>query len=55
MEALSKSPAQIAMGHLEVSGFQMYRGQYSENGWDKELFRRFDTVFSGHFHHKSDD
>ena len=55
MEALSHSPAQIAMGHLEVSGFQMYRGQYSEGGWDKELFRRFDTVFSGHFHHKSDD
>ena len=55
MEALSHSPAQIAMGHLELSGFQMYRGQYSEGGWDKELFRRFDTVFSGHFHHKSDD
>ena len=55
MEALTHSPAQIAMGHLEVSGFQMYRGQYSEGGWDKELFRRFDTVFSGHYHHKSDD
>ena len=55
MEALAYSPAQIIMGHLEVSGFQMYRGQYSENGWDKELFRRFDTVFSGHYHHKSDD
>ena len=33
----------------------MHRGQYSENGYNKELFRRFDTVFSGHFHHKSDD
>ena len=55
MEALAHSSAQIIMGHLEVSGFQMYRGQYSENGWDKELFRRFDTVFSGHYHHKSDD
>ena len=55
MEALSSSPAQIAMGHLEVSGFQMYRGQFSDGGYDKELFRRFDTVFSGHFHHKSDD
>ena len=43
------------MGHLEISGFQMYRGQYSENGYDRELFRRFDTIFSGHFHHKSDD
>ena len=55
MESISHSSAQIAMGHLEVSGFQMYRGQYSENGYDKELFRRFDTVFSGHYHHKSDD
>ena len=55
MAALSRSPADIAMGHLEVNGFQMHRGQYSEGGWDKELFRRFDTVFTGHFHHKSDD
>ena len=55
MESISHSPAQIAMGHLEVSGFQMYRGQYSENGYDKKFFSRFDTVFTGHFHHKSDD
>jgi len=55
MKILSHSPAQIAMGHLEVSGFQMYRGQYSENGYDKKLFNRFDIVFSGHYHHKSDD
>ena len=33
----------------------MHRGQFAEGGWDRKLFRRFDTVFSGHFHHKSDD
>ena len=52
---LKTANTDLLMGHLEISGFQMHRGQYSENGYDKELFRRFDTVFSGHFHHKSDD
>ena len=52
---LNTAKTDILMGHLEINGFQMYRGQFSENGYDKELFRRFDTIFSGHFHHKSDD
>ena len=55
MSALSKSPADIIMGHLEINGFEMQVGHFSESGYDKELFRRFDTIFSGHFHHKSDD
>ncbi|MDP7368469.1 MAG: metallophosphoesterase [Candidatus Pacebacteria bacterium] len=45
----------LLMGHLEINGFQMHRGQYSDSGYEKELFRKFDTVLSGHFHHKSDD
>ena len=55
MEALSNSPAQILMGHLEVNGFEMYKGHQAEGSYDKELFRRFYLCFSGHFHHKSDD
>ena len=55
MSALAKSQSQIIMGHLEVNGFEMYKGFKAEGSYDKELFKRFDIVMSGHFHHKSDD
>ncbi len=55
LAALSRSPADLAMGHLEINGFEMHKGQPCSGSYDKEMFRRFDTVFSGHFHHKSDD
>ena len=55
MKVLKTSPAQILMGHLEVNGFEMYKGHRALGSYDKELFNRFDLCFSGHFHHKSDD
>jgi len=55
IKALSEAKADILMGHLEVNGFEMHRGQFAQGSYDKELFHRFDTVFSGHYHHKSDD
>ena len=55
MKALDDSKSEICMGHLEVAGFEMMKGMKNEHGYDKSLFRKFDTVFSGHFHHKSDD
>ena len=55
IKLLNTAKSDIIMGHLGISGFQMHRGQVSVEGHEKEMFRRFDTVFSGHFHHKSDD
>ena len=55
MSALAKSQSQIIMGHLEVNGFEMYKGFKADGSYEKDLFQRFDIVMSGHFHHKSDD
>lgn len=52
-EAIKKSTASIACGHLELANFPMYRNSISDHGMDHRIFNSFDFVFSGHFHHKS--
>jgi DNA repair exonuclease SbcCD nuclease subunit len=55
MEHIKETKAQVAMGHLEINGFEMHAGHFAEGGYDKQFLNKFDTVFSGHFHKKSDD
>ena len=53
---IDETRADVCMGHLEINGFQMSKNMSaSQGGREKEFFRKFDTVMSGHFHHKSDD
>lgn len=55
MNEIKNTKAEICMGHLEIAGFAMYRGAEAHDGLSKESFNKFDMVFSGHYHHKSDD
>ncbi len=55
IKTISESQSQICMGHLEVKGFQMHKGHFNDHGLEKNLFKRFEKVISGHFHKKSDD
>jgi len=53
MNLIRKTNAQICMGHLEIAGFEMYRGSPVSHGDDRSIFDRFDLVCSGHYHHRS--
>ena len=53
MELLKNTDATICMGHFEIAGFAMHRGMPSQEGLDRDIFRRFQCTFSGHYHHRS--
>ena len=55
VQKINDTQATIAMGHLEVKGFEMHNGHFNDHGQDKAMFKRFEKVMSGHFHKKSDD
>jgi DNA repair exonuclease SbcCD nuclease subunit len=53
LTAIDKSKAKYCLGHFELQGFEMHKGIVCEHGTPKELFWKFDHVYSGHFHHIS--
>ena len=52
---IKKTKAKVAMGHLEVNGFKATRGHLMETGMDVDIFDKFEKVYSGHFHTRSND
>jgi DNA repair exonuclease SbcCD nuclease subunit len=53
LDTIKLSTAPIVMGHLELNGYEMYRGHVSDHGDDPKLFDKFDLVCSGHYHTRS--
>ena len=55
LNLIKETKAKVAMGHLEVNGFKATRGHMMENGMDTKVFDKFEKVYSGHFHTRSND
>ena len=52
---LKNTQAKVVFSHLELSGFVAYPGHVMKEGMDASIFKKFDRVYSGHYHTKSDD
>jgi hypothetical protein len=55
LEFVKKSNSTVMLGHFEIQGFEVLRGIRSDEGLNREIFERFEAVYSGHFHQKNDD
>ena len=55
LQWLKTSTSAVAVGHLELQGYEVLRGIRSEEGLSSNLFEKFELVYSGHFHQKNDD
>ena len=55
VKSIKNTSSICAMGHLELNGFRAHRGHVMEEGMDCKLFEKFEKVFSGHYHTRSDN
>ena len=55
LNEISNTRSQIVFGHLELAGFDLFRGHKNDHGDDPNIFSRFDLVCSGHYHTRSDN
>jgi len=55
LKIIKKSKSPCVMGHLECKGFRIHRGYIMETGTDVKVFDKFDRVYSGHYHTRSDN
>lgn len=52
---IASSKSSICLGHFELAGFEMDRGNVCKDGMNRDELSKYEIVLSGHFHHKSSD
>ena len=53
-ELIEKTRTKVAFGHLHIQGAEHIKGSTSFDGHSPSIFKAFQRVFSGHFHHRSE-
>ena len=52
-QKVAETKCQVLFGHLELKGYQMYKGQSLFHGMKDDFLKKFDLVCTGHYHTKS--
>ncbi len=55
IKLIQKTGCPCAMGHLELQGFRVNRQITMEHGLESKLFEKFERVYSGHYHTRSNN
>jgi len=55
LKLIEKTTSRCAMGHLELQGFRVNRQLIMEHGLESKLFEKFERVYSGHYHTRSNN
>ena len=55
IKLIEKTTCKVSMGHYELQGFRVNRQLVMEHGLESKLFEKFDRVYSGHYHTRSNN
>jgi DNA repair exonuclease SbcCD nuclease subunit len=55
LQRIEASECKVGFGHLEINGFQLNSTMIAKQGLNASLFNKFDSMYTGHFHKKSDN
>ncbi len=53
LDSINRSKSPCVMGHLELQGFKVNEYVVMDHGFDFSPFKKFEKVYSGHFHTRS--
>jgi len=55
MEFIKGTDSTVCFGHLELQGFRLNKTLVMDEGMNKDIFKKYRKVFSGHYHTRSTD
>lgn len=51
---IKKSKSQYCLGHFELSGYYFYKNSKADHGLEPDFLKKYDIVYSGHYHHANE-
>lgn len=53
-EYIKDSTSEFCLGHFELSGYYFYKNSKAEHGLEPDFLKKYQRVWSGHYHHANE-